>query len=322
MDPLIRENKVHARLISNALSNFKKLGKANHTPAVIRGRLSLLKDYWNKFQATHIQIEVAATEEETRTNSYFSEDIFGNTEAAFLSALDALMAALPADNEAASNPCNISSVSCHRESAPSVKLPRIELPKFSGDYTEWENFRDLFHALVGSNESLSDVQKLHYLKASLTGAASLLLKNVSTSAANYEAAWRLLTDRYANERALINAHLKMLFDSPPIGSAVLNDLRSLRDRSRAALTALKNLSRPVEYWDDVLIFHFVRKLDKESHREWEMRMGEDELYPSLADWDAFINVRIRTLESLASSRGEENSSCKGKTGPIKTVKAH
>ena len=155
---------------------------------MIRGRLSLLKDYWNKFQATHIQIEVAATEEETRTNSYFSEDIFGNTEAAFLSALDALTAALP-----------------------------------------------------------------------------------------------------------------------PIGSAVLNDLRSLRDRSRAALTALKNLSRPVEYWDDVLIFHFVRKLDKESHREWEMRMGEDELYPSLADWDAFINVRIRTLESLASSRGEENS---------------
>ncbi|XP_046144404.1 uncharacterized protein LOC123988422 [Osmia bicornis bicornis] len=175
------------------------------------------------------------------TNSYFSEDIFDNTEAAFLAAPDALTAALSADNEAASNPCNISSVSCHRESAPAVKFPRIELPKFSGDNTEWENFRDLFHALVSSNEALSDVQRLHYLKVSLTGAASLLLKNVSTSAANYEAAWRLLTDRYANERALITAHLKMLFDSPPIGSAVLNDLRSLRDRSRATLTALKNL---------------------------------------------------------------------------------
>ncbi|XP_046144393.1 uncharacterized protein LOC123988414 [Osmia bicornis bicornis] len=277
MDTLICENKVHARLINNALLNFKKLGKPNHTPAVIRSRINLLKDYWAKFQSTQVQIEVAATEEDTRANPYFSSDVFGNTEAAFLAALDAMTAALPTDSE----PC-----------------------------------------LVGSNDALPEVQKLHYLKLSLIGETSLLLKNVSTSAANYEAAWKLLTDRYANERALITAHLKMLFDSPPIGSAVLSDLKSLRDSSRAALSALKNMARPVEYWDDVLVFHFVRKLDKESHREWELRMGEEELFPSLADWKAFLNVRIRTLESLASSRGEGNSAYKNKSAPIKNVKAH
>ncbi|XP_034195324.2 uncharacterized protein LOC117611487 [Osmia lignaria lignaria] len=322
MDTLIRENKVHVRLINNALLNFKKLGKQNHTPAVIRSRINLLKDYWAKFQSTQIQIEVAASEENTRANPYFSSDVFGDTEAAFLAALDAMTAALPTDSEPASNSCNTSTASCNRETALSVKLPRVELPKFSGDYTEWENFRDLFQSLVGSNDALPKVQKWHYLKLSLIGEASLLLKNVSTSAANYEAAWKLLTDRYANERALITAHLKMLFDSPPIGSAVLSDLKSLRDRSRAALTALKNMARPVEYWDDVLVFHFVRKLDKESHREWELRMGEEELFPSLADWEAFLNVRIRTLESLASSCGEGYSACKNKSAPIKTVKAH
>nr|XP_034192366.1 uncharacterized protein LOC117609798 [Osmia lignaria] len=51
-------------------------------------------------------------------------------------------------------------------------------------------------------------------------------------------------------------------------------------------------------------------------------MGEEELFPSLADWEAFLNVRIRTLESLASSRGEGYSACKNKSAPIKTVKAH
>lgn len=321
MDTLIRENRVHSRLIKNALSNFRKLGKANLTPAVIRGRINLLKDYWTKFQATNIKIEVAVSDEEIKANPYFADDVFGQTEEAFLDALDTMTAALPAENNATGNSCNTSNASCNNESSLSVKLPRIDLPKFAGEYTEWENFRDLFQALVGSNDSLPDVQKLHYLKLSLTGEASLVLKGVLTKAANYEAAWTLLTDRYANERALITEHLKMLFDSPPIGSAVLNDLRNLRDKSRAALTALKNLGRPVESWDDILIFHFVRKLDKESHREWEMRMGEEEQYPSLADWDAFLNVRIRTLESIAS-RGESSGICKNKTAQVRNVKAH
>ncbi|XP_076285540.1 uncharacterized protein LOC143211601 [Lasioglossum baleicum] len=139
-----------------------------------------------------------------------------------------------------------------------MKPPKVELPKFSGDYTEWEGFHDLFIALVEKNKSLSDVQKLYYLKTSLEGEAAFVLKNIATSkdpGSASRSAPRSTDARkpnddethlfHTNERSLVKAHLKMLFDSPPIGVNVLTDLKSLRDRSNAALLALKNLGRKV-----------------------------------------------------------------------------
>lgn len=45
-----------------------------------------------------------------------------------------------------------------------VKLPKISLPTFSGKYSEWTSFRDIFLSLVHNNPVLDDVQRLHYLK--------------------------------------------------------------------------------------------------------------------------------------------------------------
>ncbi|XP_072934991.1 uncharacterized protein [Epargyreus clarus] len=60
-----------------------------------------------------------------------------------------------------------------------VRLPRIELPTYSGKYEEWPTFQDLFVSLVHNNTSLSDVQKLHYLKCSVAGEAEVRKANRS-----------------------------------------------------------------------------------------------------------------------------------------------
>lgn len=39
---------------------------------------------------------------------------------------------------------------------PSAKLPKLDLPKFSGLHEEWENFCDLFTTLVHNSSRLSD----------------------------------------------------------------------------------------------------------------------------------------------------------------------
>ena len=46
-----------------------------------------------------------------------------------------------------------------------VRLPRLGLPTFSGDALEWQPFWDGFNAAVNSNPSISDVQKLNYLRS-------------------------------------------------------------------------------------------------------------------------------------------------------------
>ncbi|EZA55219.1 hypothetical protein X777_05205, partial [Ooceraea biroi] len=52
------------------------------------------------------------------------------------------------------------------------------LPKFSGNYLEWETFRNTFESLVANNEVLSNTQKFHYLKSGLSGDAALLIANL------------------------------------------------------------------------------------------------------------------------------------------------
>ncbi|XP_029675865.1 uncharacterized protein LOC115243210 [Formica exsecta] len=58
------------------------------------------------------------------------------------------------------------------ETALSVKhLLPIKLPPFSGNFTEWESFRDRFTALITENKDLSDFSQMHFLVSSLTGSA-------------------------------------------------------------------------------------------------------------------------------------------------------
>ena len=54
---------------------------------------------------------------------------------------------------------------CHADTSASVvaKLPRVPLPKFSGDYMEWISFSDIYVTLVHNNTCLSKVQKFYYL---------------------------------------------------------------------------------------------------------------------------------------------------------------
>ena len=44
----------------------------------------------------------------------------------------------------------------------SIKLPKVELPIFSGKYTEWTSFYDLFNASVHSKNSLRPAENLNY----------------------------------------------------------------------------------------------------------------------------------------------------------------
>lgn len=55
-----------------------------------------------------------------------------------------------------------------------------------------DQFRDIFNSLVASNKTLLNVQRLHYLKANLTGEASLTIKNFTITDANYKTAWDVL----------------------------------------------------------------------------------------------------------------------------------
>ena len=52
-----------------------------------------------------------------------------------------------------------------------VKLPKLDIAKFHGDPKDFKRFKDSFDVAIGNNSNVSNVQKLNYLKGSLTKCA-------------------------------------------------------------------------------------------------------------------------------------------------------
>ena len=53
--------------------------------------------------------------------------------------------------------------------AARLRLPKLDLPQFTGTYSAWPSFVDLFNGSVDNNQNLSNSQKLFYLKGALKG---------------------------------------------------------------------------------------------------------------------------------------------------------
>ncbi|KAJ8975719.1 hypothetical protein NQ317_004183 [Molorchus minor] len=180
-----------------------------------------------------------------------------------------------------------------------IKLPTINLPKFTGIYQNWLEFRDTFRSLIHDNISISNVQKFHYLRASLESDAALVIKSLEISSANYEVAWNALLERYDN-KLLIHNHIKSLFNGEIIHKESSSGIRKLIDDFSKNLRALEQLQQPVKEWDALLVYIISLKLDNTTLREWENSKSELE-QPKFQDIKSFLNARADMLEMVAQN---------------------
>ena len=105
------------------------------------------------------------------------------------------------------------------------KLPKITLPKFSGEVTKFRVFWDSFESAIDKNPSLSAIDKFNYLNALLKGSAARSIQNLSLSEANYTVATEILNQRFGRTQAIILVHMEsastasvcwgQIFTSPP-----------------------------------------------------------------------------------------------------------
>lgn len=136
---------------------------------------------------------------------------------------------------------------------PAIRLPQITIPTFSGDYASWTPFYDLFVTLIHSNTSLSNVQKLHYLKSNLRDKAADFLRHTPITNENYQIAWDALQTRYANKKILIETQLKLLFNQPSFQKDSASCIRNMIDTTKESISALRVLEIDVSTWDPTSI---------------------------------------------------------------------
>ena len=99
-----------------------------------------------------------------------------------------------------------------------VKLPKLEIRKFSGKIHEWNEFWDGFSSSIHSNDELSDVDKLKYLRGYLEGSARSVIAGIPTTGASYEIAVELLRKRFDRPNVIQRAHINELINLPPVFS--------------------------------------------------------------------------------------------------------
>ncbi|XP_049294208.1 uncharacterized protein LOC125769517 [Anopheles funestus] len=124
-----------------------------------------------------------------------------------------------------------------------IKLPTIALPEYDGDYMQWLTYRDTFEGLIHDNPELPPIQKFHYLRASLKGEAAKVIESITISAANYEIAWKILTERYSNEYLLKKRHLQALFGMATMKRESASTLHHLVDEFERHKKTLNHLVR-------------------------------------------------------------------------------
>ncbi|EGI65451.1 hypothetical protein G5I_06042, partial [Acromyrmex echinatior] len=78
-----------------------------------------------------------------------------------------------------------------------------------------ESFRDKFKSMIHEDQSLTNVERMHYLCSCVKGDASNAFDHLAVTNDNFAIAWNILISRYENKRRLtLTIHLQSLFNLP------------------------------------------------------------------------------------------------------------
>ncbi|KAL0884187.1 hypothetical protein ABMA27_016192 [Loxostege sticticalis] len=299
MEALINYQDDLSSRIAKAQINFKKSPKERITRDYVTNRLEALIEMWAEFRQGHKELLQQADPKILNATAYLVNDVYDSTEEVFLSYRSELNKCLSTLPQEFVEP-RVNSKSSY-PSQSQVKLPEIHIPKFSGNYTEWITFRDLFVSMIHKNESLDNVQRLQYLKGYLTGEAEQLIRYIPVSDANYNQCWKLLEQRYCNKKYLAHNILKRFLSQKNATTVSASVLKEFIDTTSDCLSALTNLGIDVSTWDIIIIHLLSLKLDPETRKEWELHIAKtvaSDCLPTYNQMKDFLYDRFRALECI------------------------
>ena len=126
-----------------------------------------------------------------------------------------------------------------------VKLPKIILPRFSGNVMQWPSFWDSYNSSIHRNETLSEVDKFNYLRSLLERTAYEAISGLTLSAVNYQEAIEILQKRFGDKRMIVAKHMETLLHVEVVTSDHnLRELRKLYDTVEAHTRSLIAKSTP------------------------------------------------------------------------------
>jgi len=150
---------------------------------------------------------------------------------------------------------------------------------------------ETFKALVVNNTTLSNVQKFHYLIASLKNEAKDLISNLQIMNENFLVAWQLVTQHYNNKRLIAMMHANHLCQIPQVRKGDASSLCQLINHMSSHMNVLQALSLNVPVQDLMLNHLMLATIDPETQREWELITASRADTPTTAELIPFLESR-------------------------------
>ena len=141
-----------------------------------------------------------------------------------------------------------------------AKLPKLVLPKFRGEVTNWLSFWDSFNSAVHVNPGLSKIDKFNYLNSLLEGSAKRAIQGLTLSDANYDSAIEILQQRFGRQQQIISAHMEEILKIQPSTSDSPSSLRFVYDKLNVHVRGLKSLGVSAEQYGSLLTPIVMSKL--------------------------------------------------------------
>ncbi|CAI6363726.1 unnamed protein product [Macrosiphum euphorbiae] len=283
---------------------FQRNARRNYTE--LKLRLDKLESLFDEFDLIQTEIEGLDESDSQQEERIKFENEFFSIQAA-------------AVNELSSQELQSSDQSFSRNHRPGVeahmKLPRINLPEFDGEYENWQCYRDTFSVMI-HNARIPAVEKFQYLRLSLKGLAAQLIESLEVTEGNYLVAWNLVQERFENKRLIVQTHVSKLFAVNKLKNESASATRSFFDIFSRHLGALKAIGEPVDEWSTLLVHIASSKLDDKSLMEWETSR-KDTSVPTWNEFTTFLNHRCQTLAAIEVSKAQGRNMWQDPSIPVR-----
>ena len=194
-----------------------------------------------------------------------------------------------------------------------IKLPKLDVPTFDGNILNWKTFWEQFNVAVHDRSSLTDSEKLAYLRHALkAGSAKSVIEGLSRSGDQYDEAITCLKARFDRPRLIHQAHVRKI---PNLKDGNGRELRHLHDTALQHLRALRAMGH--EPSETFVTSMLELKLDANTMFEWQRHSQSSTDVPPFKDFLDFINLRAQASESAVSDAARKSA----KAGALPTKKS-
>lgn len=193
-----------------------------------------------------------------------------------------------------------------RNTGSSAKLPKLEMPKFDGNYMQYQSFKALFMRMVDKKADLDNCERLAYLKGQLSGEPAAIIAHLAIENASYTSAWELLNKRYDNKHALIMKLIDKMIKLEPMGKNYPDCLTKVVNVISESFASLDNLGLNGNDWKEYICFYILdTKLDGRTRSVYESSLVNPAEPRKCSDLLQFLNTRLQNVTAI--SRKNENS---------------